>query len=72
MRWTVTKGNDAWDEEWDRMPHSSDEYRKEIRELRGRIFTYVEEIAKLRSKIDLLQGEISALERMIFKQDRET
>jgi hypothetical protein len=68
----VTKDNDALDEEWDRMPHSSDEYRKEIRELRGRIFTYVEEIAKLRSKIDLLQVEVSALEKMIFKQDRET
>lgn len=68
----MTKDNDALDEEWDRMPHSSDEYRKEIRELRGRIFTYVEEIAKLRSKIDLLQGEVSALEKMIFKQDRET
>lgn len=68
----MTKDNDALDEEWDRMPHSSDEYRKEIRELRGRIFTYVEEIAKLRSKIDLLQVEVSALEKMIFKQDRET
>lgn len=72
MGWAVTKDNDAWDEEWDRMPHSSDEYRREIRELRGRIFTYVEEITKLRSRIDLLQGEISALERMVFKQDRET
>lgn len=68
----MTKDNDALDEEWDRMPHSSDEYRKEIRELRGRIFTYVEEIAKLRSKIDLLQVEVSELEKMIFKQDRET
>jgi hypothetical protein len=54
------------------MPHSSDEYRREIRELRGRIFTYVEEITKLRSRIDLLQGEVSALEMMVFKQDRET
>ena len=54
------------------MPHSNDEYRREIRELRGRIFTYVEEIAKLRSRIDLLQGEVSALERMVFKQERET
>jgi predicted RNase H-like nuclease (RuvC/YqgF family) len=54
------------------MPHSSDEYRREIRELRGRIFTYVEEITKLRSRIDLLQGEVSALERMVFKQERDT
>jgi len=54
------------------MPHSNDEYRREIRELRGRIFTYVEEITKLRNRIDLLYGEVSALERMVFKQERDT
>lgn len=68
----MNKENDTWDEEWDRMPHSNDEYRREIRELRGRIITYVEEITKLRSRIDLLQEEVSALERMVFKQERET
>lgn len=68
----MARDKDEWDEEWDRMSHSSEEYRREIRELRDRIFRYVEEIAVLRNKIDLMRGEISALERMVFKQDLET
>lgn len=68
----MARDKDEWDEEWDRMSHSSEDYRREIRELRDRIFRYVEEIAVLRNKIDLMRGEISSLEALVFRHERET
>jgi hypothetical protein len=48
---------DTWDAEWDRMSHTTSEYRAEIRELRERIIWYV-------SRIETLESEVRELRKM--------
>ena len=38
---------DEWEQEWDRMTHTSTEYKREIREMRERIYHYLKRIAEL-------------------------
>jgi hypothetical protein len=40
--------NDPWDNEWDAQSHTSDEYRREIAELRRRCRLYWKEVEELR------------------------
>ena len=39
----MTTELDEFDKEWDSQPHTTDEYRREIRELRGRCMQYIRE-----------------------------
>lgn len=48
---------DEWEQEWDRMSHTTTEYKAEIRELRERIVWYV-------SRIEALESEVRELRRM--------
>jgi hypothetical protein len=48
---------DTWDVEWDRMSHTTTEYKAEIRELRERIVWYV-------SRIEALESEVRELRKM--------
>jgi uncharacterized coiled-coil DUF342 family protein len=48
---------DEWEQEWDRMSHTTTEYKAEIRELRERIVWYV-------SRIETLESEVRELRRM--------
>lgn len=42
---------DEWDEVWDSMAHTSEEYRREIQELRGRIWKYLKTMEELRIEL---------------------
>jgi predicted nucleic acid-binding Zn-ribbon protein len=46
---------DEWDQEWDRMTHTSTEYRIEIREMRERIQFYVQRIEELEEEVRQLK-----------------
>jgi predicted nucleic acid-binding Zn-ribbon protein len=48
----------AWQREWDATAHTSEEYRREIREMRDRIAMYLKEIDDLRAEIHLLRTTI--------------
>jgi hypothetical protein len=48
---------DEWEQEWDRMSHTTTEYKAEIRELRERIVWYV-------SRIEALESEVRELRKM--------
>jgi hypothetical protein len=41
---------DLFDDEWDKMAHTPDEYRAEIRQLRERCAAYAAEIERLRGQ----------------------
>jgi hypothetical protein len=45
---------DEWDKEWDRTPHTVNEYQREIREMRERLIWYV-------SRIETLEAEVREL-----------
>jgi hypothetical protein len=45
---------DQWDDEWDKLAHTPDEYRREIRQLRERCAMYSK-------RIDLLEAELEKL-----------
>ena len=46
---------DEWDAEWDRMTHTSAEYKSEIREMRERIQFYVQRIEELEEEVRQLK-----------------
>lgn len=64
--------DDDWDKEWDKTSHTSDEYRKEIRDLRQRILFYLEEIRLLKDRIESLRSDVHELERITFRNQRES
>jgi predicted nucleic acid-binding Zn-ribbon protein len=49
---------DPWDEEWDRKSHSESEYRRMVRELRGRIGDYLKEIEHLQMHLGSVNAEL--------------
>jgi uncharacterized coiled-coil DUF342 family protein len=50
---------DDWEQEWDRIAHTSTEYRQEIREMRERIRYYVRRIAELEAEVHELRAKDS-------------
>ena len=48
--------DDDWDREWDRMTHTSTDYKKEIREMRERIRWYVSRIEELETEVRQLKS----------------
>ena len=50
---------DEWEQEWDRIAHTSTEYRTEIREMRERIREYVRRIDELESEVRELRAKDS-------------
>ncbi len=49
----------SWQKEWDARSHTSDEYKKEINELRDRIRSYLREIQELNRQIDSMRDELA-------------
>jgi hypothetical protein len=56
---------DPLDAEWDKMPHTLDDYRREIRQLRERCYKYAKELEGLRA-LDLAIFEQTVLIRTDF------
>jgi uncharacterized coiled-coil DUF342 family protein len=50
---------DEWEQEWDRMTHTSTEYKREIREMRERIYHYLKRIAELEAEVHELRAKNS-------------
>jgi uncharacterized protein (UPF0335 family) len=48
--------DDDWDSEWDRMTHTSTDYKREIREMRERIRWYVSRIEELETEVRQLKS----------------
>jgi hypothetical protein len=48
--------DDDWDCEWDRMTHTSTDYKREIREMRDRIRWYVSRIEELETEVRQLKS----------------
>lgn len=46
----------SWQREWDARPHTTEEYRQEIRELRERLRTYLLEVERLKAELMVLQA----------------
>jgi len=54
---------DMLDDEWDKMAHTPDEYRREIRQLRERCYKYAKELEGLRADLEALSSEMERMER---------
>ena len=54
---------DLFDDEWDKLAHTPDEYRREIRQLRERCYNYAKELEGLRADLDALSSEMERMER---------
>ena len=54
---------DMFDGEWDKMAHTTTEYRAEIRQLRERCAAYAKELEGLRADLDALSSEMERMER---------
>jgi predicted nucleic acid-binding Zn-ribbon protein len=50
---------DDWEQEWDRIAHTSTEYRQEIREMRERIWFYLKRISELEAEVRDLKANDS-------------
>jgi uncharacterized coiled-coil DUF342 family protein len=54
---------DMFDDEWDKMAHTTTEYRAEIRQLRERCWRYAKELEGLRADLEALSSEMERMER---------
>jgi len=60
---TIQYQPDLFDDEWDKMAHTPDEYRREIRQLRERCYKYWKELEGLRADLEALSSEMERMER---------
>jgi hypothetical protein len=60
---TIQYQPDLFDDEWDKMAHTPDEYRREIRQLRERCYKYAKELEGLRADLEALSSEMERMER---------
>ena len=60
---TIQYQPDLFDDEWDKMAHTPDEYRREIRQLRERCYNYAKELEGLRADLDALSSEMERMGR---------
>jgi uncharacterized coiled-coil DUF342 family protein len=49
---------DPLDDEWDKMAHTTTEYRFEIRQLRERCWRYAKELEELRERVKRLEERV--------------
>jgi len=63
---------DMFDDEWDKVSHTSDEYRRETRQLRERCATYAKELDALRVVIDSLRTDLETLSSEMERMDRQS
>jgi uncharacterized coiled-coil DUF342 family protein len=49
---------DPLDDEWDKMAHTTTEYRVEIRQLRERCWRYAKELEELRERVKRLEERV--------------
>jgi hypothetical protein len=54
---------DLFDDEWDKLAHTPDEYRREIWQLRERCYKYAKELEGLRADLEALSSEMERMER---------
>jgi chromosome segregation ATPase len=60
---TIQYQPDLFDDEWDKLAHTPDEYRREIRQLRERCYKYAKELEGLRADLETLSSEMDRIER---------
>lgn len=63
---------DMFDDEWDKMAHTPDEYRREIRQLRESCYKYAQELDELRLVIDSLRVDLETLSSEMERMDRQS
>ena len=63
---------DMFDDEWDRLAHTSDEYRREIRQLRESCYNYAKELDALRVVINNLRTDLETLSSEMERMDRQS
>ena len=62
---------DLFDDEWDKLAHTPDEYRREIRQLRERCYKYAKELAELRAVAGNLRDDLDALSSEMERMERQ-
>ena len=62
---------DMLDDEWDKMAHTPDEYRREIRQLRERCYKYAKELDELRVVVGNLRADLEALSSEMERMERQ-
>jgi hypothetical protein len=60
---TIQHQPGLFDDEWDKLAHTPDEYRREIRQLRERCYKYAKELEGLRADLEALSSEMERMER---------
>ncbi len=63
---------DMFDNEWDKVSHTPDEYRREVRQLRERCAAYAKELDELRLVIDSLRTDLEILSSEMERMDRQS
>jgi uncharacterized coiled-coil DUF342 family protein len=63
---------DLFDDEWDKMAHTPDEYRAEIRQLRERCYKYAKELDELRAVAGNLRADLEALSSEMERMGRQS
>ena len=69
---TIQYQPDLFDDEWDKMAHTPDEYRREIRQLRESCYKYATELDELRLVIDSLRTDLETLSSEMERMDRQS
>lgn len=62
---------DMFDDEWDKLAHTPDEYRREIRQLRERCYKYAKESEELREVVKNLRADLDALSSEMERMERQ-
>ncbi len=62
---------DMFDGEWDKVSHTPDEYRAEIRQLRERCYKYAKELDELRVVVGNLRADLEALSSEMERMERQ-
>jgi predicted nucleic acid-binding Zn-ribbon protein len=62
---------DPLDDEWDKVSHTPDEYRREVRQLRERCAAYAKELDELRVVVGNLRADLEALSSEMERMERQ-
>jgi hypothetical protein len=75
---TIQYQPDLFDDEWDKLAHTPDEYRREIRQLRERCYKYAKELEGLRAldlaifeQTVLIRTDLDALSSEMERMERQ-
>jgi uncharacterized coiled-coil DUF342 family protein len=63
---------DLFDDEWDKLAHTPDEYRREIRQLRERCYKYAKELDELRVVVGNLRADLETLSSEMERMGRQS